>query len=135
MNSRFFFGPPNTRLAQRSGSRIRPIGLPSGVNTLTPSSSSALAAAEPLLPQPHHRLPSVSTLNPSSAPGPLASTSFVLLDTVNPSAPTSQAQITRFGCARDSMTYSFFSSGENARPLGPLSSALTSPSLPSGAMR
>src|SRR3954462_15674609 len=134
MNRRFFFGPPNVRLAQRSGRRMKPIGLPKGLKPMTPSRSSGLAPAEPLLPQPHHRLPSVSTLNPSSAPGPLASTSLVLLDTVNPSAPTSQAQITRFGCARDSTTYSFFSSGENASPLGPLSSAVTRPSLPSGAM-
>src|ERR1700722_13714222 len=101
MNRRFFLGPPNATLAQRSGRRMKPIALPSGLKTLTPSSSSGLADGEPLLPQPHQRLPSVSTLNPSSAPGPLASTNLVLLDSVKPSAPTSYAQTSRFGCARD----------------------------------
>src|SRR3954462_1976004 len=104
MNRRFFFGPPKVKLAQRSGRRMKPIGLPKGLKTMPPSGSSALAEGEPLLPQPHHKLPSVSTLNPSSAPGPPASMNFVLLETVAPSAPTSQDQITRFGCARDSTT-------------------------------
>src|ERR1700733_9335497 len=103
MNRRFFLGPPKVRLAQRSGRRMKPIGLPEELKTMTPSRSSDLAPAEPLLPQPHHKLPSVSTLNPSSAPGPLASTTFVLLDSVIPSAPTSNDQISRCGCARDSM--------------------------------
>src|SRR3954447_25539082 len=89
MNRRFFFAPPKVRLAQRSGRRMKPIGLPKGLKTMTPSRSSALAEGEPLLPQPHQRLPSVSTLNPSSAPGPLASMNLVLLDKVAPSAPTS----------------------------------------------
>src|SRR3954447_18318477 len=89
MNSRFFFAPPNVKLAQRSGRRMKPIALPKGLKTMTPSRSSGLAEGEPLLPQPHHKLPSVSTLNPSSAPGPLASMNLVLLDTVLPSAPTS----------------------------------------------
>src|SRR3978361_1079980 len=103
MNRRFFFGPPKVRLAQRSGRRMKPIAFPEELKTMTPSRSSGLAEGEPLLPQPHHKLPSVSTLNPSSAPGPLASMNLVLLDTVLPSAPTSQAQITRFGCARASV--------------------------------
>src|SRR3954468_1784647 len=89
MNRRFFFGPPKVKLAQRSGRRMKPIGLPKGLKTMTPSRSSALAEGEPLLPQPHQRLPSVSTLKPSSAPGPLASMNFVLLDKVAPSGETS----------------------------------------------
>src|SRR3954447_22688262 len=89
MNRRFFFAPPKVRLAQRSGRRMKPIDFPKGLKTMTPSRSSALAPAEPLLPQPHHKLPSVSTLNPSSAPGPLASMNLLLLETLLPSAPTS----------------------------------------------
>src|SRR5262245_19331774 len=39
MNSRLRLRPPKQTLAQRSGSAIKPIGLPSGLNTLTPSRS------------------------------------------------------------------------------------------------
>src|SRR3954454_24924175 len=62
MNSRLRLRPPKHRLAQRSGSAMKPIGLPSGLNTLTPSSS-----ARPM-PQPHHKLPSMSTRKPSGVP-------------------------------------------------------------------
>src|SRR5262245_24703440 len=62
MNSRLRLRPPKQTLAQRSGSAIKPIGLPSGLNTLTPSRS-----AWPM-PQPHHKLPSTSTRKPSGVP-------------------------------------------------------------------
>src|SRR5262245_36585761 len=39
MNRRLRLRPPKARLAQRSGSAMKPIGLPSGLNTSTPSSS------------------------------------------------------------------------------------------------
>src|SRR5436309_4163402 len=38
--------------------RMKPIALPAGLNTLTPSSGG-------LMPQPHHKLPSTSTRKPS----------------------------------------------------------------------
>ena len=56
MNRRLRLVPPKHRLAQRSGGRMWPIGLPAGLNTITPSRSAALAVGAPLLPQPHHRL-------------------------------------------------------------------------------
>src|ERR1700735_846671 len=101
MNRRFFLGPPNARLGQRSGKRIKPIALPSGLNPFAPSSSSPLLLAAPVEPQPHQMLPSVSTLIPSSAVAP-PSISLVLFDS-EPSAPTSKDQTSRFGVARDSM--------------------------------
>src|ERR1700744_6135896 len=101
MNRRFFLAPPNTRLGQRSGKRMKPMALPSGLNTFTPSSSSPLLVGAPVEPQPHHKLPSVSILIPSRALAP-PSISLVLFDSA-PSAPTSKDQISRFGCARDSM--------------------------------
>ena len=62
MNRRLRLRPPKQRLAQRSGSAMRPIGLPSGAKIITPSRS-----AEPM-PQPHHRLPSTSQRMPSGVP-------------------------------------------------------------------
>src|ERR1700743_948247 len=99
MNRRFFLGPPNTRLGQRSGKRMKPICLPSGLNTFTPSSSSPLLLAAPVLPEPHQMLTSVSPLMPSSADAP-PSISLALFDNA-PSAPTSKDHTNRFGCARD----------------------------------
>src|ERR1700722_954523 len=101
MNRRFFLGPPNARLGQRSGKRMKPIALPSGLNTFTPSSSSPLLLGAPVEPQPHQRLPSVSARIPSSAVAP-PSINLVLFDN-EPSAPTSKDHTSRFGCARDSM--------------------------------
>ncbi len=88
MYKRFFLAPPKARFAQRSGNRIKPIALPCGLNTITPSRSAEVAPGAPLQPQPHHRLPSMSTLMPSIAPGPLASTTLVLFD-IAPFAATS----------------------------------------------
>jgi len=82
MNSRLRFRPPKQRLAQRSGSAMRPIMTPSGANTTTPSSSGSP------MPQPHHRLPSMSERMPSGVPGP-ASTNTRLLETVSPPGETS----------------------------------------------
>ncbi len=59
MNSRLRFTPPKQTLAQRSGSRMRPISLPSGANTATPSSPSPPE-------KPHQTLPSVSQRMPSA---------------------------------------------------------------------
>jgi hypothetical protein len=50
MNRRFRFTPPKHTLAQRSGSRMRPISLPSGAKIATPSSPSPPV-------KPHHTLP------------------------------------------------------------------------------
>src|SRR5262249_17917146 len=58
INSRLRLMPPKQTLALRSGSEIEPMRLPSGLNTTTPSSPSPM-------PQPHHRLPSVSQRKPS----------------------------------------------------------------------
>src|SRR5271155_5711163 len=102
MYRRFFLVPPNTRLGQRSGKWMKPIALPSGLNTFTPSSSSPLLLGAPVEPQPHQMLPSVSTFIPSRAVAP-PSISLVLFDSVTPSAPTSNDHTSRFGCARDSM--------------------------------
>ena len=52
------------RLAHRSGRRMWPIGSPAGLKMRTPSSSSSP------MPQPHHRLPSISQRKPSGVPGP-----------------------------------------------------------------
>ena len=63
MNSRFRCRPPKQRLAQRSGKWICPIGAPARLKMRTPSNSS-------VIPQPHQRLPSTSTRNPSGvSPG------------------------------------------------------------------
>src|SRR2546427_2715399 len=62
MKSRSRFPPPKQRLAQRSGRRMRPSSLPSGLKTATPSWPSPP-------PQPHQRLPSRSQRMPSGMPG------------------------------------------------------------------
>ncbi len=36
MNNRFRLGPPNVRLAQTSGNRMRPSSAPAGFQTVTP---------------------------------------------------------------------------------------------------
>src|SRR6266508_5973884 len=58
MNRRLRLTPPKQTLAARSGSATKPIGLPAGLNTLTPSKVG-------LMPHPHHRLPSTSQRKPS----------------------------------------------------------------------
>src|SRR5262249_60826256 len=62
MNRRLRLGPPKQRLAQRSGSEMKAIGLPVGSKILTPS-----CWALPM-PQPHQRLPSTSQRKPSGVP-------------------------------------------------------------------
>ncbi len=62
MNRRLRCAPPKQTLAQRSGRSMRPISLPAGLKTCTPSSP-----ASPM-PQPHQRLPSISTRKPSGVP-------------------------------------------------------------------
>ena len=101
MYGRLFFGPPNVRLAlQRSGRRMKPIALPAGLNTITPSRSSPWRWATHCCPA----APQVAIGIDAEAVDrnqPLASTTTVRLEML-PSAPTSRAAITRFGVARDS---------------------------------
>src|SRR4030095_7422910 len=60
MNSRLRLGPPKQTLPHTSGRRIRPISLPSGVQTVTP----LYPTARPALLE-HHRLPLTSVRTPS----------------------------------------------------------------------
>src|SRR5947207_4048637 len=76
------------------------------------------------MPQPHHRLPSMSHRMPSGVPGP-ASMNTRLFEILSPLAETSWARIFRFGTPRDSTTYRIFSSGEKHRPLGPSTPSAT----------
>ena len=62
----------------------------------TPSS-----AGSPM-PQPHHRLPWISTRNPSGEPGPASMNTRLLRQLRAPT--TSNARISRFGCAREATT-------------------------------
>ncbi len=59
--------------------------LPLSWYTLRPPTSVGSDSSAPLLPQPHQRLPSRSTLKPSSAPWSVASISLVLFDNATPS--------------------------------------------------
>src|SRR5215475_3882671 len=62
MNRRLRLAVPKQTLAQRSGSAMKPIGLPVGSKIFTPS-----CWALPM-PHPHHRLPSTSRRKPSGVP-------------------------------------------------------------------
>ena len=68
---------------------ILPIGLPSGLNTFTPSRLSAP------MPQPTHRVPSTSQRRPSGVPLVSAVTSTRDGPSFIPASMTSQARITR----------------------------------------
>src|SRR3979490_663266 len=92
-------------------------GLPSGLNTIPPSGSSDLPlswntlrpptsvgspCSAPLLPQPHHKLPSRSTLKPSIAPGAAASMALVRLpSTVGVDVIAPYAAVGRAPCFDD----------------------------------
>src|SRR6516165_12104776 len=67
MKRRLRFGPPKHRFAQTSGRRIRPISLPSGVQTVTPLYPTARPALleHQTLPLTSHRTPSGEHLTPS----------------------------------------------------------------------
>src|SRR5215831_11432849 len=62
MNSRLRLTPPKQILAERSGSAMKPMGLPFASKIFTP-----YCCAVPI-PQPHHRLPSTSQRKPSGRP-------------------------------------------------------------------
>src|ERR1700693_32079 len=86
MNNRLRYGPPKHRLAQRSGSAIRPIGSPLGEKNIAPS------RPPPFIPQPHQRLPSSSQRKPSGVPSP-ASINVLGFPSFLPSSRTSKARI------------------------------------------
>src|SRR6266852_9548292 len=109
MKSRLRLTPPKQRLAQRSGSRMRPMSLAAGSKIATPSCPSPP-------PQPHQRLPSVSQRIPSGIPSPALTNTHPLASFVPPST-TSKTLISR-GVAPLTTTYSLDSSVEKQRPLG-----------------
>src|SRR5690242_21505554 len=108
MNSRLRLTPPKQRLAERSGSTILPMRLPSGANTTTPSWPSPM-------PQPHHRLPSTSQRKPSGVSPCAQATKTRLLASFVPLSTTSNTRITRDGSPA-STTYMRLSSGEKQSP-------------------
>ncbi len=69
------------------------------------------------MPQPHHRLPSMSTRNPSGVPGP-ASRNILLAPSMLPL--TSNTRSLRVGMPRDSTTYSFDFIRRERQPVGTL---------------
>src|SRR5207245_11594102 len=87
MKSRLRLTPPKQRLAQRSGSRIRPMSLAAESRLATPARPSPP-------PQPHQRLPSVSQRIPSGTPVPQFRNTRPPASAVPPST-TSKTRISR----------------------------------------